>query len=219
MRWWCSRDLKSIALRHKLAMPWVLLLIASIFEIAWGISMKYTQGFAQLWTTPGVLAMMGISFTLVGRAIMRIPLGTHTQSDLESARSARSACRRFEVVLYGEPATLWRVLSLMAIVVGLLCRGTLRSDVEDMHQVERWISAQEMACRIHRSDGRKRLPHECRRGSHPDRHDLCSLDWNRRSRHKHCGDGNVWRIALAAANCISSLIIARVIGLRSSAIG
>ena len=176
--------------------------------------------------------MMRISFALVGRAIMHIPLGTAYAiwSGIGAAGAAIFASRVVwrtrnavaSLVVAGDCG--WRAwieihshtrckatrrftrahLNHARRVVSYFHCGTFRSDVDDMHHGERWISAQEMARRIHRSDGRKRLPHERRRGSHPDRHDLCSLDWNRRSRHKHCGDGTVRRIALAAANCIIS---------------
>lgn len=98
-------------------MPWVILFIASVFEIAWAISMRYTQGFTQLWPTLGVLAMMAISFLLVGRAIMHIPLGTAYA--IWSGIGAAGAAI-FGIVLYAEPVTMWRVLSLLAIVVGVL---------------------------------------------------------------------------------------------------
>jgi multidrug transporter EmrE-like cation transporter len=39
-------------------MPWILLLLAALLEIAWAIGLKYTDGFTRLWPTVGTIAAL-----------------------------------------------------------------------------------------------------------------------------------------------------------------
>ena len=57
-------------------MSWFILLLAGVFEIAWAIGLKYTEGFTRLWPTLGTVAAMGVSITLLGLAMKSLPLGT-----------------------------------------------------------------------------------------------------------------------------------------------
>jgi hypothetical protein len=52
--------IKSVATKPESAMPWVLLVIAGLFEVAWAIGLKYTEGFTRLWPSAGTLAAMGL---------------------------------------------------------------------------------------------------------------------------------------------------------------
>ena len=57
-------------------MAWALLFVAGLFEIAWAIGLKYTDGFTRL--VPSVLtwiAMM-LSVVLLGLAAKTVPIGT-----------------------------------------------------------------------------------------------------------------------------------------------
>lgn len=98
-------------------MPWIQLFFAAFFEIVWAVAMKYTEGFTQLWPSVGVVAAMIISFVLLAKSIRHIPLGTAyaVWSGIGAAGTAI-----FGVVLLGEPASLWRIVSLCAIVAGVL---------------------------------------------------------------------------------------------------
>lgn len=57
-------------------MAWLILLLAGIFEIAWAVGLKYTEGFTRLWPTIGTVAAMTISLGLLGVALRSLPLGT-----------------------------------------------------------------------------------------------------------------------------------------------
>jgi quaternary ammonium compound-resistance protein SugE len=57
-------------------MVWVLLVIAGLFEIAWAIGLKYTEGFTRLWPTVGTLAGMVVSFGLLAQVLKTLPVGT-----------------------------------------------------------------------------------------------------------------------------------------------
>ena len=47
-------------------MPWILLVLAGLFEVGWAIGLKYTEGFTRLWPTVGTVAAMTISVGLLG---------------------------------------------------------------------------------------------------------------------------------------------------------
>ena len=46
-------------------MPWLILVLAGLFEIGWAIGLKYTDGFTKPWPTVGTVAsMIGWKLTL-----------------------------------------------------------------------------------------------------------------------------------------------------------
>ena len=98
-------------------MSWIYLLCAGVFEIVWAVTMKHTDGFTQLWPSIGVASAMVISFIFLGIAIRHIPLGTAYAVWAGIGAAGAAICG---VILYDEPTSLWRVLSLCAIVAGVL---------------------------------------------------------------------------------------------------
>lgn len=57
-------------------MPWLVLLIAGLFETGWAIGLKYSQGFTRPWPTAATIAAMAVSLTLLGIALRDLPVGT-----------------------------------------------------------------------------------------------------------------------------------------------
>lgn len=57
-------------------MAWLILLVAGVFEVAWAVGLKYTEGFTRFWPTVGTVAAMMISLGLLGVALRTLPLGT-----------------------------------------------------------------------------------------------------------------------------------------------
>ena len=43
-------------------MAWIYLFIAGLFEVAWAVGLKYTEGFTRLWPSAGTVAAMIVSF-------------------------------------------------------------------------------------------------------------------------------------------------------------
>ena len=98
-------------------MPWLLLLLAGLFEVAWAIGLKYTDGFSRPLSTLLTLAAMGVSVLLLAMAVKQLPLGT--------AYAVWTGIGAVGTVLMGiwlfnEPATLARVLCLLLIIGGIL---------------------------------------------------------------------------------------------------
>lgn len=57
-------------------MPWLVLLLAGLFEVIWAVGLKYTVGFTKLWPSVGTIAAMLVSFWLLAVAMKTLPLGT-----------------------------------------------------------------------------------------------------------------------------------------------
>lgn len=57
-------------------MAWVYLLIAGLFEVAWAIGLKYTDGFTKVLPTVITLVLMFFSVYFLALALQKIPLST-----------------------------------------------------------------------------------------------------------------------------------------------
>lgn len=57
-------------------MPWILLTIAGLLEIAWAYGLKRYGIFQSVWPTLAVISAMLASFWLLALAMRQIPLGT-----------------------------------------------------------------------------------------------------------------------------------------------
>src|SRR3546814_13854904 len=57
-------------------MAWIYLVVAGLFEVAWAIGLKYTEGWTRLWPSLGTLAGLVVSFWFLSQALKAIPLGT-----------------------------------------------------------------------------------------------------------------------------------------------
>ena len=57
-------------------MPWILLLLAGLFEIVWAFGLKETHGFTRLLPTLGTLVALLLSVGLLGLATRSLPLST-----------------------------------------------------------------------------------------------------------------------------------------------
>jgi quaternary ammonium compound-resistance protein SugE len=98
-------------------MSWFLLLVAGLFEVAWAIGLKYTEGFTRLWPTVGTLAAMALSIGLLGLAMKSLPVGT-AYAVWVGVGAVGTAI--LGIVLLGEPATAGRLVSLGLIVAGIV---------------------------------------------------------------------------------------------------
>jgi len=98
-------------------MPWVILVLAGLFEVAWAIGLKYTDGFTRLWPSVGTGAAMVISLGLLGLAMKSLPVGT-SYAVWVGVGAVGTAI--LGIVLLGEPANAGRLVSLGLIVAGIV---------------------------------------------------------------------------------------------------
>jgi quaternary ammonium compound-resistance protein SugE len=98
-------------------MAWFVLVLAGLFEVAWAIGLKYTDGFTRLWPTVGTLAAMAISLGLLGLAMKSLPVGT-AYAVWVGVGAVGTAI--LGIVLFAEPANAGRLISLGLIVAGIV---------------------------------------------------------------------------------------------------
>ena len=98
-------------------MAWIYLLLAGLFEVVWAIGLKYTEGFTRLWPTVGTVTAMVISIVLLAMAVKTLPIGTAYA--IWTGIGAIGAVA-FGIVLFGDPATLPRLLCVALILVGIV---------------------------------------------------------------------------------------------------
>ncbi|HKH90237.1 MAG TPA: quaternary ammonium compound efflux SMR transporter SugE [Gemmatimonadaceae bacterium] len=98
-------------------MTWVILFVAGLFEIAWAVGLKYTDGFTRLWPTVATAAALLASMTLLGLALRTLPLGT-AYAVWTGIGSVGTAV--LGIVLFREPATVLRLVCIGLIVTGIV---------------------------------------------------------------------------------------------------
>ena len=57
-------------------LAWVLLVVAGLFEVAWAIGLKYTEGFTKPLPTALTIGAVAVSMVLLGIAARQLPIGT-----------------------------------------------------------------------------------------------------------------------------------------------
>jgi quaternary ammonium compound-resistance protein SugE len=98
-------------------MAWIILLLAGLCEIAWAIGLKYTEGFTRPWPTALTLAAMVASVLLLGVAMKTLPVGT-AYAVWVGIGAVGTAI--LGIVLFAEPASAGRIISLGLIVAGIV---------------------------------------------------------------------------------------------------
>lgn len=98
-------------------MPWVLLLIAGVLEVAWAAGMKSSEGFTRLGPSVFTIVTALGSFILLAIAMRQLPLGTAYA--VWTGIGAVGAFI-FGIVMMGEAVTVARVASALLIVFGLI---------------------------------------------------------------------------------------------------
>jgi quaternary ammonium compound-resistance protein SugE len=95
---------------------WLYLLVAGLLETGWAIGLKYTDGFTRLVPTLLTAASMALSLGLLGLALKTLPVGT---AYAVWTGIGASGTALLGIYLFGEPATLARLLCIGLIVLGI----------------------------------------------------------------------------------------------------
>jgi quaternary ammonium compound-resistance protein SugE len=98
-------------------MDWIFLIIAGLFEIAWAIGLKYTEGFSRAAASALTVAAMVASFLFLSLALKTIPIGTGyaVWTGIGAAGTAILG-----IVLFSESAALPRLLCIAVIIAGIV---------------------------------------------------------------------------------------------------
>jgi len=98
-------------------MAWLLLVVAGLLEVGWAIGLKYTEGFTRPWPSVFTGIAMVASVVLLGIAMKSLPVGT-SYAVWVGVGAIGTAI--LGIVLFGEPATAGRIVSLGLILAGIV---------------------------------------------------------------------------------------------------
>lgn len=98
-------------------MAWAVLFLAALFEIAWAVGLKTTEGFTRLWPTLWVVACMVASMGLLGLATKQLPIGT-AYAVWTGIGALGTAL--FGIIFYGESASIARIGCIALIAAGVM---------------------------------------------------------------------------------------------------
>ena len=98
-------------------MAWSYLVVAGLFEIAWAMGLKFTEGFSRPVPTILTALAMAISIWLLSLAMKTIPVGT-AYAVWTGIGAVGVAV--LGMIFLGESREVLRVLCLVLIVAGIL---------------------------------------------------------------------------------------------------
>ncbi len=98
-------------------MDWIILVVAGMLEVGWAIGLKYTAGLTRLWPTVWTALAMILSVGLLGIAMKSLPVGTAYAVWVGIGAIGTAA---MGILLFDEPASLLRLLSLLLIFAGIV---------------------------------------------------------------------------------------------------
>jgi len=98
-------------------LAWIGLVLAGLFEVAWAVGLKHTEGFTKLWPSLGTAAAMITSFALLSQALRTLPVGTAyaVWTGIGAVGAATAG-----ILFLGESASPLRVAAILLIVLGIV---------------------------------------------------------------------------------------------------
>ena len=96
---------------------WLALLAAGLFEIAWALGLKYSDGLTRFWPTAATLLAIAMSFALMAVALKSLPFGT-----AYAVWTGIGAVGSIIVgmLIFSEPTDPVRIICLTLIVAGMV---------------------------------------------------------------------------------------------------
>jgi quaternary ammonium compound-resistance protein SugE len=98
-------------------MAWLWLLLAGLFEVAWAVGLKETEGWTRLRPSLFTLATMALSFLFLSLALRALPIGT-AYAVWTGIGAVGTAI--YGMLFFGEPRDVARVLCLLLILAGIV---------------------------------------------------------------------------------------------------
>jgi quaternary ammonium compound-resistance protein SugE len=97
--------------------PWLALFAAGLFEIAWALGLKYSDGLTRFWPTAVTIVAIALSFALMALALRSLPFGTAyaVWTGIGAAGSIIVG-----MLIFSESADPVRILCLTLIVAGMV---------------------------------------------------------------------------------------------------
>ena len=106
-------------------MAWIVLFIAGLFETAWAIGLKQSDGWTRLWPSVITAILMVVSFAFLSLALKTLPIGTAyaVWTGIGAAGTAIAG-----ILFFGEPRDRLRVMCIALIVGGVVGLKALTPD-------------------------------------------------------------------------------------------
>jgi quaternary ammonium compound-resistance protein SugE len=98
-------------------MAWAALFLAGLFEIAWAVGLKYTDGFSKPVPTVLTVSAMIISVLLLEWSVRTLPVGT-AYAIWTGIGATGTAI--LDIYLFAEPAQAMRLICIGVIVAGII---------------------------------------------------------------------------------------------------
>ena len=98
-------------------MAWGILFLVGLFEVAWAIGLKYSEGLTRLWPSVWTALAMALSVWLLGLALKSLPLGTAYGVWVGIGAVGTVV---LGIVLFGESANAIRLISVTLIIGGII---------------------------------------------------------------------------------------------------
>lgn len=96
---------------------WIILLVAGLFEVAWAVGLKYTEGFTRLWPSLFTLFSLAVSMYLLAKASQVLPIGTAYAVWVGVGALGAGA---LGILVFKEPATAARIFFLSLLLVSIV---------------------------------------------------------------------------------------------------
>lgn len=99
------------------ALSWIVLVIAGLFEVCWAVGLKYTQGFTKPAPSIFTLVTLAVSMYLLARASQSLPIGTAYGVWVGIGALGAAV---LGIVLFNEPVTPARVFFLALLLISII---------------------------------------------------------------------------------------------------
>ncbi len=98
-------------------MNWIILFIAGLFEVAWAIGLKYSDGLTKLWWSVFTVVTLIISMGLLAYSLKNLPVGS-AYAVWTGIGAVGTAV--LGIILFGESKEFSRLIFIFLIVVGII---------------------------------------------------------------------------------------------------
>jgi len=98
-------------------MSWFILFIAGLFEVAWAIGLKYSEGFSKPLASVFTIVTMIISMALLSYSVKTLPVGT-AYAVWTGIGAVGTAI--LGIFLFNESREFMRIFFIFLIIVGIV---------------------------------------------------------------------------------------------------
>ncbi|GAB1422509.1 quaternary ammonium compound efflux SMR transporter SugE [Anaerolineales bacterium] len=98
-------------------MPWIILVVAGLFEVLWALMLKQSEGFTKPGPTIAFLLALFLSMFLLAQALKSLPVGT-AYTVWTGIGAVGTAI--FGMIWLGESRDVFKILSLLLIIIGII---------------------------------------------------------------------------------------------------